>query len=354
MFWSTRVSLVTGVKKWTDSQLKKKSGLNAVRRTPFPWLPKTHWSPRSGCVLMNIKLSTDRLARVAVFMLLCPIQSNLNDKNTNVWNQRALAIMAHITRSLRQQLHAHTQTRTHSLRVQCCCCTIKRGRYRDDGPSIRGELGRTGKNRETMATGFWGWVKQAVDKGGFRQREDQTSADRLSRVLIGEPGARACVWQHRSCHQSRYFGKNPKSSSFSSQLQADVRIIYQFLSVWLNFYVLLRNKSCNVSCTLTAGHRVGGLINQWNPVQCSYFMLQVIRQSFLWFVLRSHFFNSWIKVFSCHKSNFSKIVLTNLSFVSVDFFFSKSFDFTSLLVFLCLHFIMIHYSNIFFIFFTFF
>lgn len=193
MFWSTRVSLVTGVKKWTDSQLKKKSGLNAVRRTPFPWLPKTHWSPRSGCVLMNIKLSTDRLARVAVFMLLCPIQSNLNDKNTNVWNQRALAIMAHITRSLRQQLHAHTQTRTHSLRVQCCCCTIKRGRYRDDGPSIRGELGRTGKNRETMATGFWGWVKQAVDKGGFRQREDQTSADRLSRVLIGEPGARACV-----------------------------------------------------------------------------------------------------------------------------------------------------------------
>lgn len=24
MFWSTRVSLVTGVKKWTDSQLKKK------------------------------------------------------------------------------------------------------------------------------------------------------------------------------------------------------------------------------------------------------------------------------------------------------------------------------------------
>lgn len=148
----------------------------------------------------------------------------------------------------------------------------------------------TGKNRETMATGFWGWVKQAVDKGGFRQREDQTSADRLSQVLIGEPGARACVWQHRSCHQSRYFGKNPKSSSFSSQLQADVRIIYQFLSVWLNFYVLLRNKSCNVSCTLTAGHRVGGLINQWNPVQCSYFMLQVIRQSFLWFVLRSHFF----------------------------------------------------------------
>lgn len=24
MFWSTRVSLVTGVKKWTDSQFKKK------------------------------------------------------------------------------------------------------------------------------------------------------------------------------------------------------------------------------------------------------------------------------------------------------------------------------------------
>lgn len=33
MFWSTRVSLVTGVKKWTDSQFKKKSGLNAVRMT---------------------------------------------------------------------------------------------------------------------------------------------------------------------------------------------------------------------------------------------------------------------------------------------------------------------------------
>lgn len=100
--------------------VEKKSGLNAVRMTQFPWLPKTHWSPHSGCVLMNIKLSTDRLARVAVFMLLCPIQSNLNDKNTNVWNQRALAIMAHITRSLRQQLHAHTHTHRHAhIRSVC-------------------------------------------------------------------------------------------------------------------------------------------------------------------------------------------------------------------------------------------
>lgn len=191
MFWSTRVSLVTGVKKWTDSQLKKKSGLNAVRRTQFPWLPKTHWSPRSGCVLMNIKLSTDRLARVAVFMLLCPIQSNLNDKNTNVWNQRALAIMAHITRSLRQQLHAHTQTRTHSLRVQCCCCTIKRGRYRDDGPSIRGELGRTGKPWQRDFGVEWSRRSIRVGSGSARTRHPRIDCHRYTDRWTGR--SRVCV-----------------------------------------------------------------------------------------------------------------------------------------------------------------
>lgn len=158
--------------------VEKKSGLNAVRRTQFPWLPRTHWSPRSGCVLMNIKLSTDRLARVAVFMLLCPIQSNLNDKNTNVWNQRALAIMAHITRSLRQQLHAHTQTRTHSLRVQCCCCTIKRGRYRDDGPSIRGELGRTGKPWQRDFGVEWSRRSIRVGSGSARTRHPRIDCHR--------------------------------------------------------------------------------------------------------------------------------------------------------------------------------
>lgn len=164
----------------------KKSGLNAVRMTQFPWLPKTHWSPHSGCVLMNIKLSSPCSCFYVQFSLIWTIKTQMCETR-EPWQSWPTSRVLYVSNCT----HTRTHTDTHTF-APCAMLLLHDKTWSVPGWWTIDPRG-TGKNRETMATGFWGWVTQAVDKGGFRQREDQTSADRLSQVLIGEPGALARV-----------------------------------------------------------------------------------------------------------------------------------------------------------------